>query len=29
MVKPEDEEQTLESIPLSEAEIVPTVRTIT
>jgi len=29
MVNPEEEKHTLESIPLSEAEIVPTVRAIT
>ena len=29
MVNPEEEKQTLESIPLSEAETVPTVRAIT
>ena len=29
MVTPEEEKQALESIPLSEAEIVPTVRAIT
>ena len=29
MVNPEEEKQTLESIPLSEAEIAPTVRAIT